>query len=199
MTPTLRPAAFALAVLATLAACVSVRADDDPRRAPVELRQAELGDMSRVAVCGDVWLGQAPTAEHLDIANRRGIRTVISLRQPDAPEDLQVAQGCEGLGMRFAAVGVRADTPTDAEVDRAMAALSDPDRGPALMYCESGARTALVFAIFRATHDAVPLEHALEAARRFGMKPGEPEEVVRRQVNRLIAAEKAGAALRNDA
>ncbi len=181
-----RLASFALLALALLfASCAGLRSsDDDP--ASDEVRDAELGDMESVSVCGDVWLGEDPSPEHLDIANRRGIRTVISLLPPDAPSNRGVGRECTRLGMSFVPVGVSGELPTDAEVDRALAALASPDRGPALLYCESGARTAMIFAIYRVAIEGVPVETALQAARRIGMKPGLPEEAVRLQVDRLL-------------
>lgn len=174
-------------------ACSSLRGEERSAGGGSELRESELGDMTSVAVCGDVWLGEQPRREHLDIAERRGIRTVIALLPPESPAARAVGEQCEALDLRFVAVGDGGELPGDGEVDRALEALADPLRGPALMFCESGARTALVFAVWRVAHDGVPMEDALEAARRCGMKPG-CEDVVRAQVERLRGASGGGAA-----
>ena len=57
--------------------------------------------------------------------------------------------------------------------------------GPTLMFCGSGGRCAAFLAIYRAVVLGVPLDKALVEARRAGMKPGEPEDFVRSQVEQL--------------
>ncbi len=188
-----------LVLIPLLTGCTSLRAGDEAEGPRVEHRQAELGDLGSVSVCGDVWLTQAPAPRHLDLAHRRGIRTVISLMPPRSPADDLVARECERNGMQFVRVGIVAELPTDAEVDRAMEALSRHDRGPTLMYCTSGALTATVFAIWRAARTGAPIEQVLEEARRTGMKPGAPESVVRTQVDRLLGQATTTRARPNDA
>jgi protein tyrosine phosphatase (PTP) superfamily phosphohydrolase (DUF442 family) len=172
-----------LAVFGSAAtSCASFESDDD--EPPPPLHVAELGDLASVSVCGDVWLAEAPAAKHLDLAHRRGIRTVISLLPEGADGELGVAEVCRDLGMAFVPTDA-APVPTDADVDRVIAALERPGRGATLMYCESGARSAMVFSIYRVVRQGVDLDAALEAARRTGMKPGTSETFVRTQVARL--------------
>ena len=176
-----------LVVLAALTACQTLR-EDEPVAEPADdhLIETTLGDMPNVSVCGDAWLGQTPRPEDLDIAHRRGVRTVISLLRDGNGAADEVEAACERLGLTFVRVDVDEDLPSADEIDRALAALDEPDRGPVLVFCESGARTAQVFAIWRVTRDGVPVAEALEAARRTGMKPGAPEDEVRRHVTRLL-------------
>ena len=183
LAPLFRLALLLLALAgAGATSCAGLDAEDDD--APPELNVAELGDLASVSVCGDVWIAEAPAAVHLDLAHRRGIRTVISLLPEGAPGELEVAEACRDLGIECVPIGAAA-VLTDADVDRVFAALDRADRGPTLMYCQSGARSAMVFATYRVIRHGVDLDEALAAARRTGMKPGTSEDFVRAQVERL--------------
>jgi protein tyrosine phosphatase (PTP) superfamily phosphohydrolase (DUF442 family) len=56
---------------------------------------------------------------------------------------------------------------------------------PRLIFCGTGGRSAMFFAIHRVVDQGVPLDQALLEARRAGMKPGAPADFVRRQTERL--------------
>jgi protein tyrosine phosphatase (PTP) superfamily phosphohydrolase (DUF442 family) len=163
--------------------CSILEADED-ETPPIEIVTTELGDMSNISVCGDVWLGEVPSKNALDIAHRRGIRTLISLLPTGAPADRIVAEESRRLGIAFVPIGIDKQTPDDRDVDRVVEALQRKGRGPVLMYCESGSQAMMFFAIYRAAFDGISVESALEAARRGGMKPGR-SEFVRAQVERL--------------
>lgn len=179
-----RPTLIALLVLAPALACPSVDGGEEDVAERIELRDAELGDLASVSVCDDVWLTEAPGPEHLDIAARRGIRTVVSLLPEELPRELEAGETCRELGMAFVPIDAEA-VPTNENVDEVIAALDRRGRGATLLYCESGARSVMVFTVYRVLRLGVPLEQALDDARRAGMKPGESEAFVRKQVDRL--------------
>ena len=180
-----RPLIFSLALASLLTGC-AILGDDEDDFAPIPIVACELGDMGNVSVCGDVLLGELPSADALDVANRRGIRTLISLLPTDSQEDQVVAAECRRLGIAFVPIGIDNATPDDRDVDRVIEALNMQGRGPVLMYCETGSQAMMFFAIYRAVHNGVPVDAALEAARRGGMTPGQTE-LVRAQVARLLA------------
>ncbi len=172
--------------LGFLAAGCAILGDDEDDYPITEIVAGELGDMGSISVCGDVLLGEIPSVHALDVANRRGIRTLISLLPSEAPQDQVIAAECRRLGIAFVPIGIDNEVPDDRDVDRVMEALNMEGRGSVLMYCETGSRAMMFFAIYRAVHDGVPVESALEAARRGGMTPGQTE-LVREQVARLLA------------
>jgi protein tyrosine phosphatase (PTP) superfamily phosphohydrolase (DUF442 family) len=147
--------------------------------------RADLGSMHNVWVSGDVWIGSHPTPADLDLAHRRGIATAIDLTPLEEGLDDVVAATCAKLGITHVTLDIRRDhlIPNEA-VDRVLAELSKPDRGPVLMFCGDGSRAAMMFAIWRVLHDGVGIEEALVEARRSGMKPGVPESFVRLQIAR---------------
>ena len=57
--------------------------------------------------------------------------------------------------------------------------------GLRIVDCLTGSQAMMFFAIYRAVHNGVPVDAALEAARRGGMTPGQTE-LVRAQVARLL-------------
>lgn len=147
---------------------------------------ATLGSMHNVSVSGAVWFGSFPAAADLDLAHRRGIKTVIDLAGSGDVEDYDVAAACQQLGLRYVPIELECrDCLDDSMVDRVLAELRDAHEEPLLLFCTNGSRAAMVFAIHRCIDDGVQLEQALTEARRAGMKPGSPERFVKRQVERL--------------
>jgi protein tyrosine phosphatase (PTP) superfamily phosphohydrolase (DUF442 family) len=180
----LAPAAAALLLCAGLPAC---RSSDnhsiDEEYPPVET--SELGSMNNVSVAGQVWFGGVPSEEDLDLAKRRGIEQVIDLCTTDEQPEYDLATVCVELDLELFQVQlVSEESIGDQLVDQVLGELDRTDQ-PKLIFCGTGSRSAMLFAIYRASRQGVPLEQALIEARRAGMKPGQPEEFVRAQVERL--------------
>ena len=176
---------LALGALIASAACHSPRRESQsPDYPPVE--SADFGSMRNVSVSGRIWFGGTPDEGDLDLAQRRGIETVIDLTTPDETNGVNAAQVCARLGLEYFHLGLpNPERLTDEAVDLVLARLGRDEHGRTLMFCGSGGRCATFLAIYRAVAVGVPVEEALVEARHAGMKPGEPEEFVRRQVERL--------------
>ncbi len=188
-----------LAILAAMAA--GCRATRDAvvtleYGSPPAVLHATFGSMHNVSVSGAFWFGSVPSEDDLDLAERRGIRTVIDLSGPDEAPEFDVASVCATLGMRFVPIDLECrDCLDDGLVDQVLAELREAHDEPLLLYCTNGSRAAMVFAIYRCIEDGVAIEQALTEARRAGMKPGAPEHFVRRQVDRLTRVEQIATAL----
>ena len=149
-------------------------------------RSADLGQMHSVSVGGAIWIGGYPSADDLDLAHRRGIRTAIDLSTPDEAPGYDVAAACKKLGIEYVSMSVESKKCIGDEcVDRVLEELRRRSREPMLLFCGDGSRAAMLFAIHRTVDDGLALEQALVEARRAGMKPGHPEVFVRAQVVRL--------------
>jgi uncharacterized protein (TIGR01244 family) len=155
-----------------------------------EPERADLGNLSRCFFADGVYVCSQPDGDALELAARRGVSLVIDLRTSDsvAEGDVDLARVARDLGLRYERAPLRSELMDDAQVDRVLAFLADPARGQVLMFCESGAKSAMLFAIHRAVALDVPIEVALEDARGAGMKPGASENQVRRQIARLQAS-----------
>ena len=144
--------------------------------------------MRNVSVSGPIWFGGTPCVKDLELAKRRGIERIVDLCAANEAPAWAVAETCESLDMEYLAahVGSTAEV-TDETVDLVLGWLDTEPAVPTLMFDASGGRCASFVAIHRVVALGVPVEEALVEARRAGMKPGEPEDFVRRQVARLRA------------
>ncbi len=197
----IRLAGFFLTISASLG-CVSgstgVRELDYP---PIESTQ--FGTMSNVSKMGPLWFGAMPTENDLDLASRRGVQRIIDLSVPSERGTCATSVACTRHEIEYLIAGIRPDSdPTDESVDLVLGWLREslvgsvdasqkqaaPQPIPTLIICGSGGRCSMFFAIFRVMEMDVPLQAALEEARRGGMLPGHPEVFVRQQVERLTTS-----------
>jgi len=149
-------------------------------------RTSDLGELHGVSVDDSAWIGGYPTANDLDLARRRGIRTAIEVSAPDEAPDYDLSASCRSLGIEYVALHIESKRVIgDDSVDSVLAELRKRTREPLLFFCDDSSRAAMLFAIHRVVDDRLPLEQALVEARRAGMKPGQPELFVRAQVARL--------------
>ncbi|MCA8979599.1 MAG: hypothetical protein H6831_11215 [Planctomycetes bacterium] len=168
-----------------LSACRVFREDVVDSSVPA-IESADFGRMRNVSRTGDVWFGSAPCADDLDLARRRGIRTVVDLSLPEEDTRCDVRGVSSELGLRYFDLALtREHFLNDETVDLVLAKLGDESAGPFLLFCGSGGRCAMFVAIFRAAQLGVPLDQALEEARHNGMDGGKQADFVRSQVARL--------------
>lgn len=156
--------------------------------AVVHLEPAKFGGLKSCFQWGQMYLGSVPGPEELELAARRGVGLLLDLRQSPAP-DPALALQARDLGMEYAHAPIDPEQLGDGEVDRALTALAAAEDRPALLFCETGSRAAMVAALFRIERQPDSLERAIEDARRAGMKPGSSESALRRQAARLIAGD----------
>lgn len=174
-----------LASALLLGACAgSEPAPGEPWGPPL-LQQAELGGMSGVHVCGDLWVGGGATEGDLVLAARRGVSLVIDLC-PELDTTYDVAAVCAANGVRFVHAPVLDGEPSDAVIDEVLAELRAHAGRPALLFSRSGSEAALMLALHRATVWSLDPKEALAEGRRAGMKP-EAEAFVEAQLSRLAA------------
>ncbi len=175
-----------VALVFSCTACSSLREEPTVADYP-PLESGDFGSMRNVSMCGPIWFGSAPTPEDLDLAARRGVRTIIDLTVPDERGDEDLRPGCHSLEIDYLDAGLPAvDHIGDEAVDLVLSRLGKGESGPILMFCGNGGRCALFVAIYRTVILGVPVEAALVEARHAGMKPGEHEDFVRSQVERLL-------------
>ncbi|MEO5959325.1 MAG: dual specificity protein phosphatase family protein, partial [Opitutaceae bacterium] len=118
-----------------------------------------------------LYRGAQPDAAALAALERRGVKTILNLRQPDdvwAGEES--AARALGMGYRnFPLPGLRA--PTEQQIAELLALL-DQLPSPVLVHCEHGAdRTGTLVACYRMERQGWTLEEAMAEAERFGISP----------------------------
>lgn len=149
-----------VAVTASGAALVYVQRRGMPRRFGV----VEEGRLYR---CGEI------TPSELEHVTRKyGLRTVISLLNPEVPESIAEREAAERLGLRWVNVPLPGDgASTPEERERIKAALLDPATAPLLVHCAAGTnRTGLAVGLYRIHQQGWTVTEVLAEMRRYGFE-----------------------------
>lgn len=144
--------------------------------------------VSRVCRVNDnVYRGKQPKKEDIPNLAAAGIKTVLDLRE--ALERKSWERGAvEAAGMHYVRIGLPGTlAPTDQQIDKILAVLEDPTRGPVFIHCRRGAdRTGMVIACYRIDHYHWTNAKALQEAREQGMSRF--EILMRRYIQHFHAA-----------
>ena len=89
--------------------------------------------------------GGQPTPEGLPKLKELGFRTIINLRQAGEPGTEGYEERVRAAGLRYVHVPVTPETFSQADVDKVVAALEDPEAGPTLIHCASANRVGGVW------------------------------------------------------
>ncbi|MCH2105598.1 MAG: hypothetical protein MK291_03025 [Planctomycetes bacterium] len=155
-----------------------------------ELEAAQFGGLRNVSKCGAVWFGGGITGPDVELAYRRGVRNILDLGFPDEEPDFDLGRACFEHGIDLYDLGLLgAEALTDRNADEALDLFRDEDHHPLLVVCGTGSNSATFFALWRALDHQMPLEEAIEEARRAGMRPGPLEAFIRAQHERISRAE----------
>ena len=105
-----------------------------------------------------------PTREGFKESRRRGIRTVINLRNVSSDRD-----ELKGLGLRYVHIHFAPWHPENEDVVKFLKIATDPRYHPVLAHCQHGAdRTGTMVAIYRVYAEGWSIEEAVQELPRFG-------------------------------
>lgn len=142
---------------------------DNATKTP-KLEAAELGSTRNVHSFGKTLLCGQPAAEDFAEAKRRGIETIITLRQPGEVE-WDEADVVNRLGLQFHRFGFGApDTLTNSVFDGALRILADSQQQPVMLHCGSANRVGAVWLAHRVLNDGITLEEARQEAKTVGLR-----------------------------
>lgn len=113
------------------------------------------------------------TPRQLELLVRRyGIRTVLSLLNPDAEESIAERRAAERLGLRWVNVALPGDgSSTPAQREQIKAVLFDARAEPLLVHCAAGVnRTGLAVGLYRIHRQGWSVEQVLAEMRAFGFE-----------------------------
>jgi protein tyrosine phosphatase (PTP) superfamily phosphohydrolase (DUF442 family) len=147
-------------------------------------RRSTLGSMSNVSEVDGVWIGSRPSPADLDLARRRGIGVALDLSPAGDEAGYDLPATCATRRIAYIRLDVKKTGLPDETIERVLAELRRPDRGPVLVFCPDGSRAAMMFAIWRALDGGIGVDEAIVEARRSGMQPGVQESFVRLQVGK---------------
>jgi len=133
-----------------------------------ETPDAELPNFHRVN--GHLYRGAQPRGDGFRKLARRGVRTVVNLRAADERARSEEAE-VTAAGLQYFNVPLPGYArPSDEQVERVLAIMSDPRNWPVFVHCKKGAdRTGTIIAAYRISRDGWTSKWAKEEAGRYGM------------------------------
>jgi protein tyrosine/serine phosphatase len=121
-------------------------------------------------VNAEVFRGGQPQKGGLQKLSELGIKTIINLRNDDALASEEEAEA-RALGFRYFNLPLDSfGRPSDAEVDKILALVTDVQNQPVFVHCKRGSdRTGMVIAIYRILFEGWTSEEAKAEAKRYGL------------------------------
>jgi len=142
---------------------------DAADKAPT-LSKTDLGSTRNVHAFGKTMLCGQPTAEGFAEAKRKGIKTVITLREKDEL-DWDEAAALAKLDLNFYQFGFRApDSLTPAIIEKTITIMADPKRAPVMLHCASANRVGAIWLAHRVLNDNIEVDAARKEARTVGLR-----------------------------
>jgi len=148
-------------VVSTLFLCHVVYAQDNQN-------QKDLPNFYRVN--DTLFRGGQPTPAGLKSLRRKGIKTIINLRDDDDRARAEQAEAvAEGFSYYNLPLG-RYGRPSDEQVAEILSIINASANQPVFVHCHRGSdRTGTIVAIYRMDHDGWTSQQAKEEAKRLGM------------------------------
>jgi len=154
------------------------------------LRTDKLGTTEIVHSFGATLLAGQPSADDLAEAKRRGVKTVVSLREENEMDWDEPAKVKE-LGLTFQRYGFRApETLTDDVFDKTLKLLADKSNSPVLLHCSSANRVGAIWLAHRVVNDGISVEDARSEAKTVGLRTPAFEEKALAYVRKRSAENK---------
>ena len=130
----------------------------------------------------DVATAGQPTQEHFERLARAGYKTVIDLREPGEPRDLDEDESVRATGMQYINIPVGHDTVDGETFERFRRILEDPENRPLLVHCSSANRVGALLIPYLVLDEGKTTEEATEIAAQVGLKSEELERATLRYV-----------------
>ncbi len=187
----LRHLAFAFSLSCLIAAGSASAQEQKPKSEPKPLPVLEackLGEVDRIHRLDKVFLAGQPTAEDFKLAKtQEGLKFVINLRTTEELEYDEAAT-LKGLGVEYLHLPVQSPAAlNDATFDKARKVLADKKNHPVMLHCASANRVGAVWLAYRVLDDKVPLEKALDEAKKVGLRSPDLEAKAKDYIARKTA------------
>lgn len=130
--------------------------------------QASLDLPNFGCVNANVYRGAQPTAEGIKELARRGVKTIINLRDADENSRFEAEQA-RNSGIKFVNVPLgNWFAPKDAKIAEIMSLLDNAENQPVFVHCQRGAdRTGTVIAAYHISHDGWTLKQVKTEAKSY--------------------------------
>lgn len=117
----------------------------------------------------DFCTGGQPRIEHYERLKADGVRAVLNLRQPSEHRADEERAAVDKAGLKYFNIPVAYQNPTNAQVDEFLKITDDPANRPMFIHCTAAIRVGAFWMIRRAVRDGLPVEAALDEARKVGL------------------------------
>lgn len=135
-----------------------------------QLCRDQCGAIKQLHRLGGIYLAGQPSVDDLKKARDRGIKTIVSLREPKELNWDEEAAATQ-LGLQYQSIPFRSpESLTDAVFDKARKVLSDKEKRPLMLHCGTANRVGAVWLVHRALDDGVPVAQALDEAKTAGLR-----------------------------
>ena len=125
------------------------------------LASAEVESISQFhRVTDRVAIGAQPTPEQVTTLSSKGFNGIINLREESEFNDGPQSHAARNAGMQFVRVPISSQRPSDAAVEKFLAATDDQALYPVFIYCASANRAAALWMIRRVLRDGWTLADA---------------------------------------
>ncbi|MBK9129108.1 MAG: tyrosine-protein phosphatase [Phycisphaerales bacterium] len=142
-------------------------------------------------VPGKLYRSGAVTPAQLErLVAEPGIRRVISLLDPAAPQSVAEREAAARLGLVWENVPLRGDgSSTPADRERILTLLTEPNAPPTLVHCAAGVnRTGLAIGLYRIHCQGWSYEAVLDEMRRIGFEDRDKHENLRAALREAAAS-----------
>jgi len=159
-----RSAALGIVLSGLILAALSSRPAGDARPAHWARPVTVPGIENAYLVTADLYRSAQPPAKAFAELKKFGIKTVINLRSEHSDRETVLA-----AGLNYVAIPSQASNIDEYAILLFLRTVSDPARGPYLVYCHHGAdRTGLMIAVFRVVVQGWTREEAIREMRLGG-------------------------------
>lgn len=135
-----------------------------------KLEEREIGTIPNLHGYGDILLAGQPSADDLELARRRGVRTVVNIRHPSETEGFDEEQFVTMMGLEYVAFPwAGPDQLTDDVFDRARELFETAEK-PMMLHCGSANRVGAVWIPWRVLDGGLTYEQALAEAKTIGLR-----------------------------
>lgn len=119
-------------------------------------------------VNAELYRGAQPTEEGIKELARRGVKTIINLRDADKKAYVE-EERAHRAGIKFINIPLgNWLAPGDSKIEQIMQILDAPENQPVFVHCKRGAdRTGTVVAVYRITHDDWTADKAMDEAKKY--------------------------------
>lgn len=151
-----------------------------------EVEEAKLGTTKPVHRMGSIYLSGQPGKDDIAEIASAGIKTVINLRHSKEMTEFDEKAAVEAAGLTYTHLPWKAPDELTDEIFNQTRKLLSESTEPVLLHCGSSNRAGAVWLPWQVLDQGLPLEEAVEAAKKMGLKSDDYEAKARAYIERNL-------------